>query len=134
MAKKLLLTKFQIGSVPQDGQGLRIAVTRRPPRGVPKTEWRGLFDVWLPALAPSAALLKEYEPLGSEDPKLWKRFLAAYEKELLGLADSRQTVALLVELARRGPVSIGCVCSDEGHCHRSRLYEVIEEMGAESEG
>ena len=27
MAKKLLLTKFQIGSAPQDGQGLRIAVT-----------------------------------------------------------------------------------------------------------
>jgi uncharacterized protein YeaO (DUF488 family) len=95
---------------------------------VPRSEWPALFDVWLPAVAPSAALLDEYQPLKNHDPKLWKRFLAAYEKELLASADTRQTVALLAALARRGPLSIGCFCAGESHCHRSRLHEILLKM------
>ena len=42
------------------GEGLRIGTVRRPPRGVPKDQYaaRDLYDVWLPNLAPSEALLK----------------------------------------------------------------------------
>ena len=38
------------------GEGTRIGTVRRPPRGVPKTEFASgnWYDVWLPNLAPAA--------------------------------------------------------------------------------
>jgi len=49
MKRKLKLSTFQIGAPARRGEGLRIGVTRRPPRGVPKSRWvrDGYFDVWL---------------------------------------------------------------------------------------
>jgi len=49
----------RLGSERSPGEGLRIGTVRRPPRGVPKGEYsrRNLYDVWLPNLAPSEALL-----------------------------------------------------------------------------
>ena len=124
------LTTFQIGTPAGSDEALRIAVTRRPPRGIPKAEWKrvGCFDVWLPAVAPSADLLERFHPHGLTDPALWEKFLAAYEKEVLATAESRQTVALLAELATRIPVEIGCFCEQESHCHRSRLHDMILKM------
>jgi uncharacterized protein YeaO (DUF488 family) len=61
--KKLRLSTFQIGALAKRGEGLRIGVTRRPPRGVTKSRWvrDGYFDVWLPSLAPSAKLLARFK-------------------------------------------------------------------------
>jgi len=59
MSEKIRLKKFQIGTPRARGEGLRLAVTRRPQRGVPKLDRAriGCFDVWFPALAPSFELL-----------------------------------------------------------------------------
>lgn len=53
-------------------EGLRIGTVRRPPRGVPKAEFasRDFYDVWLPELAPSEALVKR--ALHSRDERSWK--------------------------------------------------------------
>lgn len=90
MSRTIHLKTFQIGTPASKADGLRIAVTRRPPRGIPKADWKrvGRFDVWLPAVAPSAELLERFHPQQVEDPAVWKKFLAAYEKELLGSADT----------------------------------------------
>jgi uncharacterized protein YeaO (DUF488 family) len=120
------LSTFQIGSPVRPGHGLRIAVTRRPPRGIPRNRWKrdGYFDVWLPTLAPSAGLIRRYRRGYHESAALRRAFLDAYERELQG-TEARQAVALLAELARRIRISIGCYCSDESLCHRSRLAKVI---------
>ena len=130
MSGEIQLKTFRIGTMVEGETGLRVAVTRWPPRGIPKAEWKRVsgFDVWLPAVAPSAELIERFHPQQETDPAKWKKFLAAYEKEVLGTAESRQTVALLAELARRMPVKIGCFCEDERHCHRSRLFELIRRM------
>jgi uncharacterized protein YeaO (DUF488 family) len=131
MTRALQLSTFQIGTPPGPDEGLRIAVTRRPQRGVKTTDLAhvGRFDVWFPSVAPSLELLERFHPLAITDPKLFKRFLDAYEKELLAHAEGRQTVALLAEIASRMPVSIGCFCEDESHCHRSRLRQVLLNKG-----
>jgi uncharacterized protein YeaO (DUF488 family) len=51
----------QLGSPRMKNEGLRIGTVRRPPRGVPKSEFksRNFYDVWLPQLAPSDELLKK---------------------------------------------------------------------------
>jgi len=129
MSKQLHLATFQIGTPAQPGQGLRIGATRRPPRGVPKNRWvaDGYFDVWLPALAPSAKLLGELKKYDFEIPARRKAFFDRYERELLSNAESRQTVEFVAQVAARTPISIGCFCADESRCHRSRLLKIIEQ-------
>lgn len=134
MAKKRLkLTTFQIGTPVKRGQGLRIGTVRYPPRGVRKSDYvrLGLFDVWLPSVAPSRALLQRFRAEGYS-PAAYRRFCAAYERELLGNADGRQTVELLAVLATRIPISIGCHCEDERGCHRSHLRRLIEQFAPQS--
>ena len=115
MNKALRLRTFRYGDPPERGEGLRIGTTRRPPRGVTKDRWGDYFDVWFPVLAPSEKLFRN-RPFGFD----------RYERELLGRAESRQAVELLAALALRTPISIGCFCADEEHCHRSYLRLLIE--------
>lgn len=126
MKRPLKLRTFQIGARPKRGEGLRIGATRRPPRGVPKARWQldGYFDIWLPTIAPSAALLGRYRRRNWEDLAVRRSFFQAYEREL-GKTPARQTVQLLAALARRTPIAVGCFCDDESRCHRGRLYTVL---------
>ena len=102
-------------------------MTLRPPRGVPKSRWvrDGYFDVWLPALAPSAKLLARVKSRDFDDPAIRKLFFDSYERELLVTAESRQTVEFVAQVAARTPISIGCFCGNEARCHRSRLFKII---------
>jgi uncharacterized protein YeaO (DUF488 family) len=128
MKTALKLSTFQIGSPVRRGQGLRIGTTRRPPRGVPKARYKrdGYFDVWLPAIAPSAKLLSRLKRRDSDDAKVMKQFFNSYERELLATAEGRQTIEFLAQIAARTPISIGCFCEDESRCHRSRLCKIIQ--------
>ena len=129
MQKKLKLSIFRIGAPVRPGEGLRVGATRRPPRGVAKSRWvaDGYFDVWLPALAPSAKLLGQLKDFDFENPAKRKAFFDRYEKELLGSAEARQTVEFVAQVAARTPISIGCFCADESRCHRTRLFKIIPE-------
>ena len=134
MPQKLRLTTFQIGTPPQPGQGLRIGATRRPPRGVPKDRWvaDGYFDVWLPALAPSAKLVPEILKRQHGPAAAFQKALDRYERELLSNADSRQTVEFVAQVAARMPIAIGCFCEDESRCHRSRLFKILQDHAREA--
>lgn len=50
----------RLGSPRVQGEGTRIGTVRRPPRGVPKTEFasKNWYDVWFPNLAPSPGTIK----------------------------------------------------------------------------
>jgi len=122
MKQALKLKTFRYGEPPKRGEGLRIGITRRPPRGVHKNHWKDYFDVWFPVLAPSEKLLRRTKR-GSID---YPTFCAGYQRELLGSAGSRQALELLAVLAMRTPISIGCYCEDESRCHRLHLRRLIE--------
>ena len=51
----------RLGADRLPGEGLRIGTVRRPPRGVPKSDYasRNFYDVWLLILAPSSELVKQ---------------------------------------------------------------------------
>ena len=117
------LRTFRIGDPPLTEDELRIAPTRRPPRGIRKAQWHRLFDVWLPSLGPSVALLQRAKVLVASDAG-WSRFVRAYTREM-SAAEARQTIALVAAVARRMPVAIGCYCEDETRCHRSVLRQII---------
>jgi len=127
LKQKLRLSTFKFGAPTKRGEGLRVGVTRRPPRGVPKNRWvrDGYFDVWLPALAPTAKLLARFKRRDFDEPSVCKAFFDSYERELLATAEGRQTVQFVAQVATRIAISIGCFCADESRCHRSRLRKII---------
>lgn len=107
---------------------LSIGVTRHLPRGVRKEDYaaRNYFDVWLPLLAPSRALLANY----MQGRMTFRQFASKYRAEM-GAPAPRQAIRLLAATARLQPVRVGCFCADASHCHRSLLTGLIEAAAAE---
>ena len=116
------LSTYRIGSPRNSKAELRIGTVRLPPRGVPKRDYarRGLFDVWLPLMAPSRELLKAFHA-GNKSPS---QFFRAYRAEMQQPA-ARHTIELLAAISRHTPIAVGCYCEDETRCHRSVLIELI---------
>jgi uncharacterized protein YeaO (DUF488 family) len=112
------------------GEGLRIGTVRRPPRGVPKSEFASgnWYDVWLPNLAPAAETVKL--ALASESPKQWGAFVKRYRSEMAS-PDASRVLDLLAALSHGTDFSVGCYCEDESRCHRSVLRELLVERGAQ---
>ncbi|MGQ0721514.1 MAG: DUF488 domain-containing protein [Candidatus Eiseniibacteriota bacterium] len=119
----------RLGSPRQRGEGLRLGTVRRPPRGVPKAEYasRHLYDVWLPDLAPSEALLKQ--ALGASDERAWRTFVRRYRAEMKR-PEAARLLTLLAALSQETSFSVGCYCEDEARCHRSVLKDLLIEHGA----
>ncbi|MCC7413570.1 MAG: DUF488 family protein [Gammaproteobacteria bacterium] len=91
----------RLGSPRQQDEGLRLGTVRRPPRGVPKSEYarRDYFDLWLPQLAPSAVLLSWATSSGRVEPGRWDTFVRRYRREM-GNADNHHLLALLAALSK----------------------------------
>jgi uncharacterized protein YeaO (DUF488 family) len=109
VAHAMTIRIVRLGSPRAADEGLRLGTVRRPPRGVPKAEYasRDFYDVWMPDLAPSEALLKQGQ-----------------------LASDDKACALVAALSHQTSFSVGCYCVDETRCHRSILRQLLEEHGA----
>jgi len=120
----------QLGSPRHPDEGLRIGTVRRPPRGVPKSEFatQDWYDVWYPDLAPSAATVKSAQAAAT--PAEWHAFEKTYRREMAEPAAAR-TIALLAALSQTSDFSVGCYCDDASRCHRSVLRALLAEAGAE---
>lgn len=120
----------RLGTPRAKGEGLRIGTVRRPPRGVPKTEFakQDCYDVWVPELAPSVETLKLGQAAAGE--KGWRAFAKRYRAEMAA-PETGRTIALLAALSRQTDFSVGCYCEDESRCHRSLLGELLAEAGAQ---
>ena len=119
----------RLGSPRARDEGLRIGTVRRPPRGVPKSEFasQDWYDVWYPNLAPSADLVKEAQQAAT--PKAWAAFAKKYRAEM-GTPENARTLDLLAALSHGSDFSVGCSCEDASHCHRSVLRTLLSERGA----
>ena len=118
----------QLGSARRRGEGIRLGTVRRPPRGVPKGEYarQDWFDVWLPNLAPSAALMRRTQiGTGNWWPAFEKRFTAELKRP-----DASHLLDALAALSRTANFSVGCYCDDERRCHRSVLRRELLARGA----
>lgn len=123
----------QLGTPRRPGEGVRVGTVRRPPRGVRKQDYarRDYFDVWLPELAPSAALVS-WALSESWTDTHWNAFARRYRAEMRKPAPQR-LIALLAALSADTDFSIGCYCDDAARCHRSLLKQLFAEHGATME-
>jgi len=119
----------RLGSARAQGEALRIGTVRRPPRGVPKSEFaaRNFYDVWFPNVAPSLPTMKI--ALAAKTPAQWARFFRLYRAEMTK-PEAAHAIALLAAMSHHTDFSIGCYCEDEKHCHRAALKELLAAQGA----
>ena len=119
----------QLGQTKQPREGLRLGTVRLLPRGVKKQDYarRHYFDLWLPDLAPSRALVAYARAEPWTDAR-W----ATYKRRYLGemrRPPARRLIALFAALSKRVDFSIGCYCESPARCHRSLLGELLREEG-----
>ncbi len=119
----------RLGTPRLPGEGLRIGIVRRPPRGVKKTRYAAddWYDVWMPELSPSAAAVKA--ALHATTDREWAAFAKRYGREMHA-PDRARLLDLLAALSKDASFSVGCYCEDESRCHRSILRELLREHGA----
>jgi uncharacterized protein YeaO (DUF488 family) len=123
------ISVLRLGSPRQPDEGLRIGTVRRPPRGIPKSDFakRNFYDVWLPTLSPSAELVAFAQ--NSEDDKSWRIFERKFRSEM-SKPDASRVLDLLSAFSHHANFSVGCYCEDEARCHRSVLKKLLAERGA----
>lgn len=119
----------RLGTERVSEEGVRIGTVRRPPRGVPKSQYasQNWYDVWYPNLAPSPETMKSGQ--GATTETEWKAFLRKYRAEM-ALSENSRTLDLLAVLSHQTNFSMGCYCVDENRCHRSVLRALLLERGA----
>ena len=119
----------RLGSPRANNEGLRIGTVRRPPRGVPRSEFarQNWYDVWFPNLAPSPDTMKLGQQ--AETPADWAAFTRRYRAEMAA-PENAHAVALLAAMSHQSDFSVGCYCEHEARCHRSVLRELLSAAGA----
>src|SRR3954447_23402933 len=101
----------RLGSRRGAGEGLRIGTVRRPPRGVPKSEFasRDWYDVWFPNLSPSPELVKRalasQADLGTVGEREWAAFTRGYRAEM-ARPENAHAIALLAALSQQSDFSV----------------------------
>jgi uncharacterized protein YeaO (DUF488 family) len=125
----MVVRVVRLGDARERSEGLRIGTVRRPPRGVPKSEFaaQNWYDVWLPNLAPSPETMKLGQ--AARTPAEWGAFIRRYRAEM-NTPDNQHLLGLLATVSQATNFSVGCYCEDEAHCHRSALRELLAEKGA----
>jgi uncharacterized protein YeaO (DUF488 family) len=119
----------RLGTPRLPGEGTRIGTVRRPPRGVPKSQFavQNWYDVWFPNLAPSVETMKLGQAAGTAAQ--WAAFMKKYRAEM-ATPDATHSLELLAALSHATNFSVGCYCEAEEHCHRSILKQLLIEHGA----
>ncbi len=129
MVRLMAIKIVQLGTERGPSEGVRIGTVRRPPRGVPKSDYakRNFYDVWLPSLSPGSELMKQGKSVQTESE--WQSFIKQFSREMRQ-PEADQLLDLLSALSHASNFSIGCYCEDESRCHRSILRQLLTEKGA----
>jgi uncharacterized protein YeaO (DUF488 family) len=127
--RAMALRIVRLGTPRAPGEILRLGTVRRPPRGVPKSEFakRDFYDTWLPNIAPSAPLMAEGQAATTD--KEWAAFKRKFHAEMKE-PNASHVLDLLAAMSHHTSFSLGCYCEDENHCHRSVLRELLAQRGA----
>ena len=91
---------------PNKEDGTRILVDRLWPRGLTKDKAR--VDLWLKEIAPTTELRKWF----GHEPAKWAEFQTRYRAEL---RNNKEQVALLMQEATKGPITLLYGARDEEH-------------------
>jgi len=119
----------RLGTAKERNEGVRLGTVRLLPRGVKQQDYARLnyFDVWLPEVSPSRALVSYAQAKPWTDAR-WAAFARRYLSEMRR-PEARRLIALLAALSKQANFSICCYCENPTRCHRSLLGELLRDHG-----
>ena len=119
----------RLGTAKGRSEGLRLGTVRLLPRGVKKEDYGRLnfFDVWVPELSPSVALVAYAQAKPWTDAR-WSAFTRRYLKEMRR-PEAQRLIAMLAALSAQANFSVCCYCENPSRCHRSLLGELLRKHG-----
>jgi len=119
----------RLGTAKERNEGLRLGTVRILPRGVKKQDYARLnyFDVWLPELSPSRALVSYAQAKPWTDAR-WAAFTRRYLNEMRR-HEAQHFIAMLAALSKQANFSVCCYCENPSRCHRSLLGELLRWQG-----
>lgn len=98
--------------------GIRICIMRKPG---PTIQW----DIWMPTLAPSFALLDAYHAQTID----WKTFANQFEQEvILGM---HEYLKVLVDISKHRTATIICWEDTPEKCHRRLIAQACQQLDPE---
>jgi uncharacterized protein YeaO (DUF488 family) len=103
---------------PAKEDGFRILADRLWPRGL--TKEKASVDLWLKEIAPSTELRKWF----GHDPEKWNEFQKKYVAEL---KKNKETVSILKEKIKEGPVTILYGARDQVHNEALVILDFLDE-------
>src|SRR4051812_22230034 len=110
--------------------GLRLLVCRYRPRALPKA--KETWHLWWKQLGPSKDLHAAIYGKHGQTPIPWEEFRRRYLEEM---KNQEESIGILAEEAAAGKtITLLCssACTDETHCHRTLLRQLIEARLEES--
>jgi uncharacterized protein YeaO (DUF488 family) len=113
----MTITTKSIFQPADEGDGLRVLITRYYPRGVRKTH----FDYWIQALAPSRDLLLQYK----EGKVGWSEFKTNFLAEIRDNNDSLDAIHALNDYGRSEKITLLCYEKAGNPCHRHLVRDVV---------
>jgi|SRR5688572_21687002 uncharacterized protein YeaO (DUF488 family) len=124
-----MIRVVRLGTAKARKEGVRLGTVRLLPRGVRKQDYATLnyFDVWLPDLAPSRALVSYAQAKPWTDAR-WTAFTRRYLSEMRR-PEAQRLINLLAALSKQANFSVCCYCENPRRCHRSLLGELLREQG-----
>jgi uncharacterized protein YeaO (DUF488 family) len=103
--------------------GYRLLVCRYRPRGVAKKD--ETWDGWCTDLAPTRELHADY--YGKNGPPItWEEYRRRFLKLMEAQTDLLDELAALVAEGKTVTLLCSSACTDERHCHRTLLKQLIE--------
>lgn len=120
----------RLGTPRAPDEGTRLGTVRRPPRGVRREQFaaRDYYDVWVPDLAPSGAVVSWALAEPWTDAR-WEKYVKTYRREMAKPVP-RRLIEMLAAMSKSGNFSVGCYCADEARCHRTLLRQLLIDAGA----
>ena len=112
----------------EPGDGFRLLVCRYRPRALPKSD--ETWDLWWSHLGPSKELHAAYYGKHGQTPIEWDEYRRRYLEEMQAQEESIAMLAEKVAAGRTITLLCSSACTDESHCHRSLLRQLIEERAA----
>jgi uncharacterized protein YeaO (DUF488 family) len=112
------------------GDGMRLLVCRYRPRALPKSD--ETWDLWWKHLGPSKELHAAFYGKHGQTPINWDEYRRRYLEEMQAQQESIDMLAEKVAAGQTITLLCSSACTDETHCHRSLLRQLIEERAAQT--
>jgi uncharacterized protein YeaO (DUF488 family) len=108
--------------------GFRLLICRYRPRALKKKD--ETWTLWRANLGPSRELHAAFYGKHGQEPIGWEVYRRRYLEEMKEQADEIDVLAEMVAGGKTVTLLCSSACTDEAHCHRTLLKELIEQQVA----